>query len=149
MQYLIRLMVVLLAFSSLLFTACTPSKSQEAGKVEPAHVEHLDGSELSRVTFSAAAMQRIGVELGQVIETRATRSGAKQKTVPYASLIYDPHGDTWVYVSPEDRTFIRTHITVDYIEGDTVVLKEGPTTGSKVVTVGAAEVYGAEFEVGH
>ncbi len=149
MQYLIRLMVVLLVISALQYTACSPSKSETAAKVEPAHVEHIDGSELSRVTFTAAAMQRIGVELGQVEETLATRSGANQKTVPYSTLIYDANGDTWIYVSPEERTFIRHHITVDYIEGDKVVLIDGPPTATKVVTVGAAEVYGTEYGVGH
>jgi hypothetical protein len=29
------------------------------------------------------------------------------------------------------------------------VLSDGPPVGAKVVTVGAAEVYGTEFEVAH
>jgi len=38
---------------------------------------------------------------------------------------------------------------VDYIEGDQAVLTEGLPAGTKVVTVGGQELFGAEFEIGH
>jgi hypothetical protein len=36
---------------------------------------------------------------------------------------------------------------VDRIEGDRVLLTDGPPAGTKVVTVGVTEVYGTELEV--
>jgi hypothetical protein len=69
--------------------------------------------------------------------------------VPYSSSIYDPNGKTWVYTSPRPRTFYRKECVVNYIEGDMVFLKDGPPTGTKIASVGVAELYGAEFEVGH
>ncbi len=64
-------------------------------------------------------------------------------------MIYDPHGKTWVYTSTkESRSFIRHEVDVDYIEGDIVVLNEGPPVDSIVAAVGVAELYGAEFDVG-
>jgi hypothetical protein len=37
---------------------------------------------------------------------------------------------------------------VDHIQGDLVVLQEGPAAGTSVVTVGAVELYGADTGVG-
>ena len=69
--------------------------------------------------------------------------------IPYAALLYDANGATWTYTSPEARVFERAPVTVDFIKGDRVVLTEGPSAGTKVVTVGAQELLGAEFGVGH
>jgi hypothetical protein len=66
--------------------------------------------------------------------------------VPYAAVLYDAHGDAWTYTSPEPLTFVRHRITVDNIQGDLAFLSSGPPVGTLVVTVGAAELYGAEFE---
>jgi multidrug efflux system membrane fusion protein len=90
-----------------------------------------------------AAGQRVRVEL------TLAGGGTQRRVVPYASVIYDLSGDTWVYTSPEPLTFVRARIAVDYIEGDTAVLSQGPSAGTRVVTVGAAELYGTEFGVGH
>ncbi len=118
-------------------------------KIEPAHVEHVEGSALSRVTLTEKAMERVGVETTPVREAKVSRSESQRMVVPYSSLLYDPHGKTWVYTSPEPRLFVRHNIEVDYIEGDLVVLSDGPPTGTEVVTVGVAELYGTEFEMGH
>ena len=39
-------------------------------------------------------------------------------------------------------------MVVDRIEGDRVLLSDGLGPGAEVVTVGAAEVYGAELGIG-
>jgi hypothetical protein len=64
-------------------------------------------------------------------------------------VIYGAHGESWVYTSPEALTFVRHPVTVDYVEGDTAYLSDGPAGGTEVATVGVPELYGAEFEVGH
>lgn len=72
-----------------------------------------------------------------------------RKVIPYAALIYDADGGTWIYVEddPATRTFVRYPVTVDFIDGDLVVLTEGPPAGTKVVTVGGQELFGAETGV--
>ena len=70
-------------------------------------------------------------------------------TVPYAAIIYDHGGDTWVYTNPEPEVFVRAAVVVDRIDGDTAHLSEGPEPGTSVVTLGAAELYGAEFDTAH
>jgi hypothetical protein len=83
------------------------------------------------------------------VETPLAGSGGLRKVVPHSSLIYGAHGKTWVYTSPEPLTYIRHPVVVDYVEDDLAVLSDGPPADTEVVSVGAAEVYGTEFEVGH
>jgi hypothetical protein len=95
------------------------------------------------------AMKRLDIRTGAVTEEKSPRSGQTQKAVPYSSLIYDPQGKTWIYTSPQERVFIREEVEVDVIEGDFVYLSKGPEVGTAVATVGVAEIYGTEFQVGH
>ena len=56
------------------------------------------------------------------VEVSMTASEAKQKIVPYAAVLYDLHGETWVYTSPEPLVYVRAPIAVDHIEGDLAVV---------------------------
>lgn len=143
---------------ALLMTAALPlattTSVMGAGKsigkpsgVVPAVVKHIPDSEISSVTLTEKAIQRIDLQTDSVRETQV--AGAARKVVPYSSLIYDPHGGTWVYTNPQPRTFVRASVDVDFIKGDWVVLREGPPLGTTVATFGVAELYGTEFEVGH
>ncbi len=82
--------------------------------------------------------QRVSVELDRV------GAGKPQKIVPYSSVLYDVRGNTWVYINPKPLVFVRHAIKVDFIEGDNAVLTDGPAIGTKVVSVGATELFGAE-----
>jgi hypothetical protein len=71
-----------------------------------------------------------------------------RKIVPYSAVLYDLRGDTWTYTRPAPLTYVRQRVTLDYIEGEVAVLLDGPSIGTDVVTVGAIELFGAEFRVG-
>ena len=116
-------------------------------KEGPAQVTKIEGSELSRVTLSEKAAQRIDLKTVQVREEEV--DGATRTVVPYSSLIYDAKGRTWVYTSPQPRTFVRQQVQVDRIDGDSAFLSDGPPAGTEVASVGVAELYGAETGVGH
>ena len=76
--------------------------------------------------------------------------GTSRKVIPYAAVIYDVNGDTWVYTNLEPLVFIRESVSIDYIEGDLAFLAEGSAgsaAGTQIVTVGGAELYGAETGV--
>ena len=148
MQHLNRWLVLVLIIAGLQLSACQQQSSTHHFE-HPAKVEHIEGSEFSRVTLTEKAAQRIDLQTDQVREVKVKRSATKRRVVPYSSLIYDPNGQTWVYTSPHPRTFVRHKVEVDYIEGDVVVLNDGPPTGTVVASVGVAELYGTEFEVGH
>ena len=118
-----------------------------AGKESPAEVAKIEGSELSRVTLTEKAAERIDLQTAQVREQDV--NGATRQVVPYSSLVYDAKGRTWIYTSPQPRTFVRQQVEVDRIDGDWVFLVDGPPVGSEVASVGVTEIYGAETGVGH
>jgi hypothetical protein len=45
-------------------------------------------------------------------------------------------------------TYTRHPVTVEAIDGDQAILADGLTPGTEVVTVGVAELYGAELGIG-
>jgi hypothetical protein len=100
--------------------------------------------------YYAVAGTGHGLVAGQRVSVELTRVGAgkPQKIVPYSSVLYDVRGSTWVYTSPKPLVFVRHAITVDFIERDTAVLTDGPSVGTKVVSIGAAELIGAETGIG-
>ena len=134
-----------LALASAPALAGGKSIGKESGVV-PSQVEHISGSDLSRVTLTKRAMERIDL---QTTKVEAAMNGSTRLVVPYSSIIYDDHGGTWVYTSPEPRTFVRHKIEVASIKGDHVYLASGPPVGTVVASVGVAELYGTEFAVGH
>jgi hypothetical protein len=122
--------------------ACSDSL-ETASHYEPARLEPIKGTEVKRVEFSAEGAKRVGLQTAEI------RANGQRKVIPYAAVIYDPEGNTYTYTSSERLTFVRQEIEIDRVNGDRVVLSEGPPAGTEVVTVGAAEVYGTEFEVAH
>src|SRR5512134_3687795 len=141
-----RLMLVAPVLAGLHLAACQQA-AEKKEKVAPAHVEHIEGEEVSRVTLTEKAAERLAVTLDVVRDERV--GGTLRKVVPYGAVLYDVNGRTWVYTSPESLVFVRREIVVDHIAGDLAVLTDGPPAGTRVVTLGATELHGAEFEIGH
>ena len=143
------MVAILLIIAALQLAACaqTPASKEVGGdNDQPARVERLGGTGLDRVILSAQASKRLGIQTAQVRDTQVR--GKLSKVVPYSAIIYDLHGQAWVYTNPAPLTFVRVGISVDYIDGDLVVLSQGPPSGTAVVTVGVPELYGTEFEGG-
>jgi hypothetical protein len=136
MKHTSRLILVLFVFAGLLLSACGPSAATTE-KVAPSALEPIEGSDLQRVILTEKAAERIGLET-------VTASGME---VPYAAVIYDIEGNTWIYTMPEPLTFVREQIVIDSIEGDTAILAESLPSEFNVVTVGVAEIYGTETGV--
>jgi hypothetical protein len=109
---------------------------------EPATVEPIKGTDVSRVTLTADAARRLGIVTADV-----RSRGARQKVVPYGAVVYNADGSTFTYVSPKPRQYVRTPIGVVRIEGPIAILSSGPPVGTAVVTVGSQELYGTEYEV--
>jgi len=147
---------VLAAAAVALLLLIASNSSSETAAVEedsgPATVENIEGSELRHVILTEEAAERLGIETAPITETDVASAGVEggtvsQKSVPYSAVLYDLNGGAFVYTSPEPLTFVRAPITVDRIVGgETAILLDGPDTGTAVVTVGGAELFGAEFE---
>lgn len=136
MKHGTRSILVLFVLAGLLLSACGPSTST-TGFVPPSKLEVIEGSELQRVILTDKAAERIGLET-------VVASGIE---VPYAAILYDIEGNTWIYTMPEPLTFVREQIVIDRIEGDTAILSETLSSEFNVVTVGVAEIYGTETGV--
>ncbi len=65
--------------------------------------------------------------------------------VPRSALIRDTHGGTWVYEKIAAHSYARHRVFVERVVGEFAALSTGPKLGAKVVAMGAAELYGAEF----
>jgi hypothetical protein len=109
----------------------------------PAKLEPIKGTDVQRVIFDAEAAKRVGLKTAQI------RQDGQETVIPYDAVIYGADGNTYTYTAPEPLTYVRQEINIDHVAGDSVMLSDGPPTGTEVVTVGAAEVYGTEFEVAH
>jgi hypothetical protein len=133
---------LVLAIAALPLAGCTEVETETATGYEPSTLEPVKGNEdLQLVTFTEEGAKRVD------LQTEAVRRSGARKVVPYAALIYDPEGKTYVYTSPKPLEYLRAEVKVDRIEGDRVLVSRGPPAGTRVVTVGAAEVYGTELEV--
>lgn len=137
----------LLLVAVLPVAGCQGGEEEASATDEPAMVEPVEGSDdLFQVTLTAEAAERIDLQTAVV---RTEGEGAAERTiVPYSAIVYETDGETWVYASTEDLSFVREHIVVQEIEGDRAVLSEGPPAGTEVVTVGVAELFGAEHGIG-
>jgi ABC-type oligopeptide transport system substrate-binding subunit len=128
-------------------SACGEASSgydyETASHHEPAKLEPIKGTDVQRVIFDAEGAERVG------LQTAPIRQNGQGTVMPYDAVIYTSDGKTYTYTAPEPLTFVRQSISIDNVVGDSVMLSDGPPAGTKVVTVGATEVYGTEFEVAH
>jgi hypothetical protein len=137
MKHINRWIIVTVLLAGLLLSACGGQVPVTGEKVAPSKLEPIDGSELQRVILTDKAAERLGIE--------TVKSSGNE--VPYAAVIYDIEGNTWIYTNPAPLTYLRAPIVIDHIEGDTAFLSEGLGSELTVVTVGVAELWGTETGV--
>lgn len=134
--------VLAVAALSLALYGCAETSSQEAVTQLAATIQEVKGTGLNRVILTPQAVDRVGI----VMRPIAGPAGAE--VVPYSAVVYDSVGKAWVYVSAKPRTYQRKLIRISDITGESVTFSGGPEVGTPVVTRGAAELYGAESEIG-
>ena len=122
----------------------TVATSEEDGD-DQTTVTPVAGTDTAVITLTADGAAHIGLTTAAVT---AAVPGKPALAIPYAAVFYDPQGQTWAYVATEPLVFVRQSITVDSIAGGVATLSAGPPLATKVVTVGAAELYGIEVGVG-
>lgn len=132
------LIVVALALP---LAGCKEIKESSAEGYHPSKVEAVGGLAVKQVTLTAEAAEKIDLHTAPAV------SSGRYTVVDYEALIYDGKGQSWVYTALTPLTFLRTSIVIDQIVGQQVMLSGGLAPGTGVVTVGAAEVYGAELNI--
>jgi hypothetical protein len=120
----------------LVLAACSPERTNTE-QISPSTIKDIEGSDLKQVVLTEKAAERLGVDTVSV----------DGLIVPYSAVIYDTEGNAWVYTNPEPLTFVRAPIIIDRIEGDQMFLAEALASDAPIVTVGVAEIYGAETGV--
>ncbi|MGH2783910.1 MAG: hypothetical protein ACRDJ1_01475 [Actinomycetota bacterium] len=134
-----------LLIAALVVPACKQIEETSA-RSNPATIAETAQEGISSVTLTQQAVVRLGIATVAVGQVRS--AGATLKTIPYGAVIYDHAAKPWTYTNPEPLVYVRHAITIASIDGDTVLLTEGPPAGTRVVTVGAAMLFGAELGIG-
>jgi len=123
--------------------ACNRAEAAKHQIDEPATVEPIEGSDLSRVTLTERAVERLGIETVAV-----AAAGGDLRAVPSGALWLDIEGVFWVYTNPEPNVFVRHAVVVEDDNGRIATLSDGPDLGIKVASVGISELFGTEVGVG-
>jgi hypothetical protein len=124
-----------------LMTAAVGAALAGCGGSTPPKIAPVDRIVHGQILMSPIGAQRIGIETAPV-----TASGSAA-IIPLAAVVYDPSGAAFAFTSPAPLTFTEVPITVDRITGSSVYLRKGPAPGTRVVTVGAEELYGVQTGV--
>jgi hypothetical protein len=133
--------------AAVILTGCATATPAEA---PPAMVVHVPGSQTPQLRLTEHAIQRLGIATGPVRETAAGKAPggqATRKVIPYSAVVYDTDGSSWTYVNTGATTYQRRPITITVIDGNVAILAAGPPVGARVVTVGAAELLGTEYNI--
>jgi hypothetical protein len=125
-----------------LLTGCAGQVSDEHVVNDPVALESIT-PELKRITFTEEAVRRLDIRTApvEILDGRTV--------IPSSAWFVQPDGTFWVYISPQLHVFVRHQISIESDDGVRTVLKAGPPPDTHVVTVGAPELLGAEFEIGH
>jgi hypothetical protein len=141
-------LAALLLVAAVSLSGCAEVATATAKKPAPYKLEKPEGTSLTRLRIEQRVFDRIRIKTSTVRAVERFGGETARKVVDYSAVVYEPKGDTAVYTNPSPLVFVRQPIKVDYIEGDTAVLVDGPPAGTAVVTVGTAELLGMEFGVG-
>ena len=88
--------------------------------------------------------------VGQRVAVDLPLAGQRQGlSVPSSALVRDIYGGEWVYRQTGENTFVRQRVEVASENAGMALLSRGLEAGAEVVTVGAAELFGAEFGAAH
>lgn len=93
------------------------------------------------VTLTQTGADQVG------IKTQPVSGTSELSELPYASLLYDSDGTTFVYVSPKPLTFTYQKINLVKIVGERIYFTAGPKVGTQVVTRGVPQVHGADIQL--
>ena len=134
---------MLVMIVALQLSACAPVSPLEE-EAKPVRLEPIAGTDVNNVILTADAAKRLDLQTMAVRQEEI--KGTQRIVIPYAAVLYEANGNTWVYVNVKPLTFVRQAIVIDYIDSDQAILSKGPAADAVVVTVGAAELFGAESE---
>jgi len=129
------------AFVIIGLTGCGQAASS-SGQVPPARMEHAGPGDALSVVLTPIGARRIGIKTAPAV------ADGKLVVIPYGALLYEPDGQTAVYIKVTGLIYTRRFVTVDTIDGNDVMLTGGLQPGIVVVTQGGEELLGVQNGVG-
>lgn len=91
MQYMKRLLVLLLLVLATLTLAACGGEQQEVVHEEPYHLEEVEGSEFNQVILTERAGERLGIQTAEVVEDEEAQAGADvDQTIVQQGEVTDP-----------------------------------------------------------
>jgi hypothetical protein len=120
---------------------CGQAPASTTKAKEPYTSEPVGDSGVKRLTLTDKAVERLALDTALVTQV------GDRLVIPYAALLYLPDGTTITYTNPDGHAYVREQVTVESIRDDQAVLTAGPPAGTQVVTIGGAELWGAEFGI--
>ena len=95
------------------------------------------------------APNRAGLRPGESVNAAIALRGAHQfLAIPWSAVVHDYQGGAWVYTRTAPQTYARRRVQIRQVENRTAFLSHGLEPGARVVTAGAAELFGTEFGPG-
>jgi hypothetical protein len=135
----------LLAGAALMVSACGTAVTADD---PPAKIIPVAGSHIPRLQLTSEAVKRLGIATQAVrAAPQAAGTTGAREVIPYSAVVYDTEGSTWTFVNTAARTYVRQPITITAIHGNIALLAAGPPAGASVVTVGADELLGTEYNI--
>lgn len=144
-------LAAVLVVTGLTLVGCSRSEDLGEASDAAAQVEPVAGRDVSRVTLTALAVLTLGIRTERVRAATGDGNAAVGGTqaIPYSAVLYDTKGRTSVYAVTGKRAFERVAVSLDRVEADGLAyLSQDLDPGTRVVTVGAPELLGAEEGVG-
>ncbi|MGW5779440.1 efflux RND transporter permease subunit [Streptomyces sp. NPDC003863] len=132
-------------------TACSDSHSSSASAAEhseqpPAEIEQVPEGKIPHLTLAEDTAARIHITTEPLRQAPLDGTGPPQTLIPLKAVVYDPEGKTFAFTNPKPFVYIRTPVELGKFGKDYAVVKSGLPKGTPVVTVGAAELLGIEYE---
>jgi hypothetical protein len=110
-------------------------------------LEPIAGSPFKRIILTPLGAARIGIETSSVRLLRVAPHGRRAAVIPYSAVVYDDYGHAFTYTRPMPLQYVRRPIVVNHITGNSAFLRSALPDGTRVVSVGAEELYGIELGV--
>jgi hypothetical protein len=121
---------------------CGPAPSRTAAQAPPARMERIGPSQTLSVVLTPLGARRIGIETAQAV------ADGPLIVIPYSALLYEPNGQTAVYVKVSALVYTRQFVTVSTVNDNKVMLTAGLQPGTEVVSRGGEELLGVQNGVG-
>lgn len=123
----------------------SPSRQARPVNAPPTANPQNDTADLYFELANADGSLRPGQKMGVTLSERSTEESL---VVPWSAVLHDTIGGAWVYENIGPLVYARRRVEVRRVVNSLAVLARGPAVGAKVVTAGAAELFGTEFGTG-